>query len=190
MEINPTELEKQRVNTIHMNDMDESKQSFYKTPQTGRETCFELPDDSLIEIEDKYSYLWGEMLINPLLLQEKPSFFHLELLDTIDSFQNNADLFLTHSFPVKTLHEHLIESLNLCDSNFRNNLAQNILLTGGASATSGLVQKFHNVHSLFIQSLEFIICFYLFVCSEWLLEQHQYFTTFFILLYNFSQDIN
>ena len=106
---------------------------------------FELPDETLIELDDDIRYKAGEMLINPLILEE-PSFYFLpELLDLIDNFKNHSELFVKYKYQFKPLHEYVFSSLEICDYEFKNNLGNNVLLTGGVSQTRGLFSEFKHV---------------------------------------------
>lgn len=111
---------------------------------------FELPDESLIELDDEIRFRAGEMLINPEILLESEYYFLPELLDMIDNFKNHSELFKKYRYKFKPLHEYVFSSLDLCDFEFKNNLGSNILMTGGVSQTRGLFSQFKYV-SIFIQ---------------------------------------
>jgi hypothetical protein len=109
------------------------------------ENCFELPDESTIEFHESSLNLWGGMLINNEAIQNCFDYYVPSLLQNVECFKNHQELFLVNKLSVKNLHEYLFDCFDFCDKDFATKISSKILLTGGASQTTGLYDQFKYV---------------------------------------------
>ena len=108
---------------------------------TKVENCFELPDETTIEFHEKCLNFWGDMLISNDTSKLYFDHYVPSLLDNINCFKMHQDLFLVTKLELKNLHEYLFDCFEFCDRDFCNKMSNKILLTGGASQTSGLFDQ-------------------------------------------------
>ena len=111
----------------------------------NEESCFELPDETLIEIDKSRRFQWGEAVIDPSILNKQSGYFLPDLLNYVDCFKNHSNFFMDHKQKLRSLNEYLFESIALCDNDFYQMFNGNVLVSGGVSNTKGLFQKFKNV---------------------------------------------